>query len=220
MNGSIFLSVRQCLGAVKHMAMSKWCAVLRCVTCSVIMFLKSKCTIAAFLAIVTVLIYFQISGDTTYLVFTVRRFQKIKRNDEGTIRAPLSSAQTKPSQGFIGSEFVVLYNHIQANKSYGPMDTVTLVTQGDYSFMDNLGPLIERWQAPISLAVFAPGTDYEIAMKHAHYYKRCSRQHRLVNAYVDFHFFFPVNHMTTLIYKVNSMVPRLKCRVLGRSLQR
>ncbi|XP_033150553.1 beta-1,4-glucuronyltransferase 1 [Drosophila busckii] len=37
--------------------------------------------------------------------------------------------------------------------------SVTYATHAEYSYLDNLEPLVQRWQAPISLAIYAPGED-------------------------------------------------------------
>ena len=42
---------------------------------------------------------------------------------------------------------------------------------GDVAFMDNLEPLLERWRAPVSIATFAPRTDFITAVKGIIYYR-------------------------------------------------
>ena len=38
-------------------------------------------------------------------------------------------------------------------------ETITFTTQSEYYYLDNLVPLLERWQGPVSLAVYTPGED-------------------------------------------------------------
>merc|ERR1712062_111280 len=64
------------------------------------------------------------------------------------------------SQG-IRSRFWVLYNYIRAAREFNCNETITYTTHGDFTFLDNLEPLLERWQGPISVAVYSPGSDLD-----------------------------------------------------------
>ncbi len=130
--------------------------------------------------------------------------------------------QGMPSFGYVGSDYVVLYNHIKADnqQQYGPLETVTYVTHGQYAYFDNLGPLMERWQAPLSIAVFAPGSDYELAFKHAQYYRKCSQHNQLIADNVSFHFFFPSDHISPSIHEVDRDSPQLDCDRLTEEMKR
>jgi hypothetical protein len=59
-----------------------------------------------------------------------------------------------------GEQYWVMYNEIMASKVFHCNETITLTTHGDHNFMDNLFPLLDRWQGPVSVGVFAPGEDY------------------------------------------------------------
>ena len=59
------------------------------------------------------------------------------------------------------SEFWVLYNYIRAAREFNCNETITYTTHGDFTFLDNLEPLLERWQGPISVAVYSPGSDLD-----------------------------------------------------------
>ncbi len=142
-----------------------------------------------------------------------------KNVEEAITNFPL---QGMPSLGYVGSDYVVLYNHIKADnqQKYGPLETVTYVTHGQYDYFDNLGPLMERWRAPLSIAVFAPGSDYELAFKHAQYYRKCSHHKQLIADNVSFHFFFPSDHVSPSIHKVDRDSIQLDCDNLIEELKR
>lgn len=86
----------------------------------------------------------------------------------------------------------VLYNYIVADESFHCYETVTYTTQGDYTFLDNLIPLVERWQGPISVALYAPGEDFHPSIDSVIYLRNCETD--LIRKYVTFHLFFEANH--------------------------
>ena len=61
-------------------------------------------------------------------------------------------------------DYWVLYNYIRANKEFNCNESVTYTTLGDITFLDNLPTLIERWKGPVSVAIYAPGEDFEAKM--------------------------------------------------------
>lgn len=89
-------------------------------------------------------------------------------------------------------DYWVLYNYIVAEESFHCYETVTYTTQGDYTFLDNLIPLVERWQGPISVALYAPGEDFHPSIDSVIYLRNCETD--LIRKYVTFHIFFEANH--------------------------
>ena len=59
------------------------------------------------------------------------------------------------------TKYWVLYNYIRAARQFNCDETITYTTHGQFTFLDNLEPLLERWQGPISVAVYAPGSDLQ-----------------------------------------------------------
>lgn len=86
----------------------------------------------------------------------------------------------------------VLYNYVLADESFHCYETITYTTQGDYTFLDNLVPLVERWQGPISVALYAPGDDFHPSIDSVIYLRNCETD--LIRKYVTFHIFFESNH--------------------------
>ncbi|XP_022821529.1 beta-1,4-glucuronyltransferase 1-like [Spodoptera litura] len=92
-------------------------------------------------------------------------------------------------------EYWVLKNYVRAN--HGPVqcyETITATTHCGFEFLDNLVPLVERWMAPISLAIHAPGTDMLPSVNSIRYLRDCSG-HDLVQQFVTFHIFFSNKHI-------------------------
>lgn len=80
-----------------------------------------------------------------------------------------------------------------ANRTFACHESVTYTTHADYTFLDNLKPLIERWQGPISLALYAPGTDFTPTLASIRYLRKCGSP--LIAEYVTFHVYFEAKHL-------------------------
>ena len=74
-------------------------------------------------------------------------------------------------------------------------ETVTYTTYGDYTYLHNLPILTSRWNGPISLSLFTPGSDYYETLKIIAYYRNCVKESALIRNYVSFHFVTPTKHI-------------------------
>ncbi|XP_065336056.1 beta-1,4-glucuronyltransferase 1-like isoform X5 [Cloeon dipterum] len=92
-------------------------------------------------------------------------------------------------------EFWVLYNYVRAERQPGCADSVTYTTHGDHTFLDNLVPLLKRWQGPVAMSVFAPGADWTPALAAIQHVRHCGPSAHLVRQHVTFHFYFPAKHV-------------------------
>lgn len=91
-------------------------------------------------------------------------------------------------------DYWVLYNYVKAEKQFRCHESITYTTHADYSFMDNLVPLLERWRGPVSIAMHAPGTDFNNTLDSIAYLRDCSETN-LVRQYVTFHVYFSTKHV-------------------------
>lgn len=92
-------------------------------------------------------------------------------------------------------EFWALKNYVRAE--HGTLlchETITYTTHAGFEFLDNVQPLVERWMAPISLAVHAPGSDISPAVNSIRYLRDCL-SNDLVRQFVTFHIFFSNKHI-------------------------
>lgn len=96
-------------------------------------------------------------------------------------------------------EFWVMYNYVTANRTFACDESITYTTHADFTFLDNLKPLIERWKGPISLALYAPGTDFTPTLTSIRYLRKCSSP--LISEYVTFHLYFEAKHLPKQIPK-------------------
>lgn len=87
----------------------------------------------------------------------------------------------------------VLYNYVQAEKTFHCYESITYTTQSDYTFLDNLIPLVDRWKGPISVALYAPGEDFHVTVDSIAYLRNCETP--LIKKFVTFHIFFEGEHI-------------------------
>ena len=83
------------------------------------------------------------------------------RLDKSTAKVSYNIPSCFSSYQGTRNQYWVLYNYIRAARQFNCDETITYTTHGDLTFLDNLEPLLERWQGPISVAVYAPGSDLE-----------------------------------------------------------
>ena len=78
----------------------------------------------------------------------------------------------------------------RGDKRYNCNETVTYTTHATYDYLDLILPLLERWRNPVSIAVYAPGNDFENAIEKIAHLRRCSEYSQLIASFVTFHLFF------------------------------
>jgi len=98
-------------------------------------------------------------------------------------------------------QFWILNNYVRADKSFRCNESITYTTHGDVTFLDNVIPLVQRWDGPLSMAVYAPGTDYDTAMNSIAYLRQCTIP--AVNERVTFHLVLDERHFPRAIRKLH-----------------
>lgn len=96
-------------------------------------------------------------------------------------------------------DFWVLYNYVTSSRTFKCYESVTYTTHADYTFLDNLEPLLERWQGPVSLALHAPGNDFNPTVETIQYLRECGSN--LVAELVTFHIYFGTKHVPKQVPK-------------------
>ncbi|XP_042235662.1 beta-1,4-glucuronyltransferase 1-like, partial [Homarus americanus] len=111
----------------------------------------------------------------------------------------LQECQTRPLHPFSyqRGQYWVLENYIPADRSYPCNQSITYTTHGDYTFLDNLEPLTSRWQGPVSVAVYAPGQDFQSTIDSIIFLRKCGSEN--VKNYVTFHIYFPISHIPSQV---------------------
>lgn len=95
----------------------------------------------------------------------------------------------------------VLENYVLAQRRHIKCyESITYTTHTDHTFLDNLVMVVNRWRAPISVALFAPGSDFRNAVDSIHWMRNClsnEKDMELIKEWVSFHLYFDQNHMPT-----------------------
>ncbi|KAL7299297.1 hypothetical protein TKK_0007879 [Trichogramma kaykai] len=104
------------------------------------------------------------------------------------------SAEPKTAQR---GDYWVLYNYVPMSAKLHCWESVTYTTHADFTFLDNLDPLLERWRAPVSIALHAPGADLAPTIESIKYARTCGSP--LVKQFVTFHIYFSSKHVPKLI---------------------
>ncbi|CAG9783138.1 unnamed protein product [Diatraea saccharalis] len=92
-------------------------------------------------------------------------------------------------------EYWVLKNYVRAD--HGTMlchESITYTTHAGFEFLDNVQPLVERWMAPVSVAVHAPADDLNPTVNSIRYLRNCLGND-LIKQFVTFHVFFSNKHI-------------------------
>ncbi|KMQ89433.1 n-acetyllactosaminide beta- -n-acetylglucosaminyltransferase-like protein [Lasius niger] len=132
------------------------------------------------------------------------RNQTTRNGTANVAREPMSLKEavacneksTEPRRAQRG-DYWVLYNYVPMSMAVRCWESVTYTTHADYTFLDNLEPLLERWRAPISIAMHAPGTDFPATLNAIRYSRNCGSP--LVSQLVTFHVFFSSKHVPKMV---------------------
>ncbi|XP_045110967.1 uncharacterized protein LOC123504487 isoform X2 [Portunus trituberculatus] len=127
---------------------------------------------------------------------------------ERKIYPDLRECTTRPLRPFYQQrgDYWVLENYLPAVMSFRCDESITYTTHGDYTFLDNLEPLTSRWQGPVSVAVYAPGDDFNATVNTILYLRDCWAEG--IKKYVTFHLFFHVNHTPKKIPSTEELLKR------------
>lgn len=129
-------------------------------------------------------------------------YEKV-RNVTGCVDRPLRRmAQQR-------GDYWVLYNYVQAKRTFACDESITYTTHADYSFLDNLVPLVEKWKGPISLALHAPGADFKSTLNGIWYLRDCTTP--LIKELVTFHIYFSTKHIPKEVSIESKMIDTFAC---------
>ncbi|XP_043472898.1 beta-1,4-glucuronyltransferase 1-like [Leptopilina heterotoma] len=140
-------------------------------------------------------------NNTDHQNETIRAKTRSSSSLEEAIPCREKSMEPRISQR---GDYWVLYNYVPMNMFVHCWESVTYSTHADYTFFDNLEPLLDRWRAPISIALHAPGTDFQPTIDSIKYARSCGSP--LVSQLVTFHIYFSSKHMPKTIPSRNKII--------------
>lgn len=109
---------------------------------------------------------------------------------------------TPKKESTSSAKYVVQWDFIPSDLSVPFNDSVTLTTQATHEFLQHVPVLCSRWQGPISVAVFAPGTDYAVALDKIAFLRHCDDP--CVSANVTWHMVYDRDHAPPAAVVVDS----------------
>jgi len=112
----------------------------------------------------------------------------------------------------------VFYNYVRGEKVLGDFESVTYSTHSDFTFLDNLEPLLERWMGPVSISLYSPGSDFNETTRRIAFLRECS-QSSLVKDYVTFHLFFDSGQFPSQVLPELSPVDCAAAPTFGAEVQ-
>jgi beta-1,4-glucuronyltransferase 1 len=94
------------------------------------------------------------------------------------------------SKSYAHGNYWILKNFIKGSVYFKCHSSITYTTHTDVTYLSNVIPLLKRWQGPLSVAVYAPGDDFNATLHSIFYLRNCNKYSRLVRKYTTFHLFF------------------------------
>ena len=80
------------------------------------------------------------------------------------------SPQSKETGGYN-----VVYNYLKSSRFYGENETVTYSTHSTPEFMEHIGNIADRWDGPVSVALYVPATDFCRTIHKLVYLRNCDK---------------------------------------------
>ncbi|GAB6022735.1 hypothetical protein CHUAL_006830 [Chamberlinius hualienensis] len=93
--------------------------------------------------------------------------------------------------GISSENYFVLFNYVQSDESFKYNESVTYVTHATFRFLNHLKNVAVRWTGPISVAVYAPSNDLNVALNVIAHLRQCGPQ--LLRHSTTFHLFYDAN---------------------------
>lgn len=92
--------------------------------------------------------------------------------------------------------YVTVSNYIRAMKSFNHNTSITLTTQATTEFIYHTLELCKRWDGPLSVAIYAPGREFEVSLTLIKYMRQClpAPLSACIRDKITWHFVWPKNH--------------------------
>lgn len=86
----------------------------------------------------------------------------------------------------------MIRNYVSSNINASAIDpdSVTYSTQGTFEFLNHVENLCQRWDGPLSVAVYAPGDDFQLCLRLIYFMRTC--RHECVRNNVSWHLIYDI----------------------------
>ncbi|XP_034098923.2 beta-1,4-glucuronyltransferase 1-like [Drosophila albomicans] len=92
-------------------------------------------------------------------------------------------------------DYWVWHDYIRRHDNVKDNESITLTTHGTFMDLGMMPTLLERWQAPISLSIFASGSDFVMTIRSLRHLIGCQKQGNLIHHFVSIHLVFHSQHI-------------------------
>ncbi|KAM8716628.1 hypothetical protein ACLKA7_003498 [Drosophila subpalustris] len=108
----------------------------------------------------------------------------------------------------------VWHDYIRRSEDLKGKESITLTSHATYMDLGLLPTILERWQAPISLAIYACGSDFDKTVQSLAYLKYCLMQGDLMRRFLSIHLVMDNQHVPENLDRFGAgllRVPSDKC---------
>ncbi|XP_017847208.1 beta-1,4-glucuronyltransferase 1 [Drosophila busckii] len=116
--------------------------------------------------------------------------------DIQTLQAEWQQPKQRPQRGYVRQhgDYMVWHEYLRAEQIYESNQSLTLTTHATYMDLGLLPTMLSRWQAPISLTIYASGSDFYKAIESFWYIHDCLQMRRLLRHFVSIHLVWHRQH--------------------------
>ncbi|KAF2360728.1 hypothetical protein FHG87_008519 [Trinorchestia longiramus] len=109
--------------------------------------------------------------------------------------------------------YSVVYNYLRSSRFYGVNETVTFSTHTTPEYMSNVGTVAERWDGPVSVALYVPSTDFCRSIHRLMYLRNCDKA--AYREKVTWHIFWPKDSPPPSSWKLVPDETQVDCEKLA-----
>uniref|UniRef100_T1JJI3 N-acetyllactosaminide beta-1,3-N-acetylglucosaminyltransferase n=1 Tax=Strigamia maritima TaxID=126957 RepID=T1JJI3_STRMM len=128
-----------------------------------------------------------VCASVAFNIFFIATFLGVQKQIAPSFISEPNQASEMTWPSAFGS-YRVFFNYVPSVFKFNYTDTITYSTHATPDFLFHLEELASRWRGPISVAVYAPGSDFDLATRIIRYLHQCANES--VRYYVSFHLFF------------------------------
>ncbi|RXG52660.1 Beta-1,4-glucuronyltransferase 1, partial [Armadillidium vulgare] len=124
------------------------------------------------------------------------------------ISTHFATPSNSPQLGINGS-YLVVYNYLKAEEQYKINETVTYSTHTTSRFIKHVKELSERWDGPVSVAVFVPGYDFCSSIIQILKLRECGNH--LIKRKVSWHIYWHKEFPPAIDWTKLDITPYINC---------
>ncbi|KAL7740707.1 hypothetical protein ACLKA6_000071 [Drosophila palustris] len=154
-------------------------------------------------------------GETCHVDEMHKYFQYQELLPDVVLNNGMNTDETQPN-GLMRQHgnYWVWHDYIRRSEDLKGKESITLTSHATYMDLGLLPTLLERWQAPISLAIYACGSDFDKTVQSLAYLNYCLKQGDLMRRFLSIHLVMDGQHVPENLDRFGTAllrVPSDKC---------